>query len=396
MRVALVSSLLPSESAGGAEQYISQAVDWLTGRHDVYVLSGSPAGALTATETVRLPRLVHPRRDEALPRKLVWHLRDQWLPNVHRALVHHLARIQPDVVWTHEPQGLSAAPFTAVARLGLPHVHTAHDLNLLCARVTMTKDGRFCGGRCAPCLVQRAVRARAAARRLDWLLAVSDYIRERHVSAGVVSSDRAVTLRLGARPGRARVREGTGPLFRLGYLGGLAQHKGVQTLLTAFRDAPRGWRLTLAGRGELAGAVEQAAASDDRIRALGYVSGEAKEAFFDELDLLVVPSEWEEPATFVAVEAAIRGIPALVSDRGGLPETPEATLFQAGSAADLLRRARELADAPGGLAAASARLLEARERFSWSRHMERAEEYLLAATEPHRRTTKSARTSKQT
>jgi len=37
--------------------------------------------------------------------------------------------------------------------------------------------------------------------------------------------------------------------------------------------------------------------------------------------LLLVPSLWEEPAGRVAVEAMINGIPPIVSDRGGLPET---------------------------------------------------------------------------
>ncbi|HVX85906.1 MAG TPA: glycosyltransferase family 4 protein [Phycisphaerae bacterium] len=37
--------------------------------------------------------------------------------------------------------------------------------------------------------------------------------------------------------------------------------------------------------------------------------------------LVLMPSVWEEPAGRVAVEAMMNGIPALVSDRGGLPET---------------------------------------------------------------------------
>jgi glycosyltransferase involved in cell wall biosynthesis len=35
----------------------------------------------------------------------------------------------------------------------------------------------------------------------------------------------------------------------------------------------------------------------------------------------LVPSLWQEPAGRVAAEAVLNGIPPLVSDRGGLPET---------------------------------------------------------------------------
>ena len=42
--------------------------------------------------------------------------------------------------------------------------------------------------------------------------------------------------------------------------------------------------------------------------------------FLERIDLLVVPSVWEEPFGRVAAEAMINSIPALVSDRGSLPQ----------------------------------------------------------------------------
>ncbi len=121
----------------------------------------------------------------------------------------------------------------------------------------------------------------------------------------------------------------------LGYIGALAQHKGVRTLLHAMKDAPRSWRSLIAGTGPLAREAEIAARDDARIDYLGFVDAEAKDDFFDRLDLLVVPSEWEEPGPFVVVEAALRGIPAVVSNRGGLPESPESRTFTAGDPASL-------------------------------------------------------------
>src|SRR5947199_247951 len=112
--------------------------------------------------------------------------RDQWSPSVHRALKRELAVERPDVVWSHEPQGLSAAVFTAIAAVRLPHVHTAHDLNLLCLRTSMTRDGSFCGGRCLECRVQRTFRVGAIKLDLSRLIGVSRYICERHIRAGVV------------------------------------------------------------------------------------------------------------------------------------------------------------------------------------------------------------------
>jgi glycosyltransferase involved in cell wall biosynthesis len=274
-------------------------------------------------------------------------------------------------------QGVSAAVFTAIRSLGPKHVHTAHDLGLLCARVTMTRDGEFCGGRCLTCRVQRTIRARAAAERLDLLVAPSDHVRRIHVDAGVVPDDRAATVRQGAPPasGVERAPQGS-DRPRLGYIGTLSRIKGVATLLESFASAPSSWQLAIAGSGELEGLVRDRAGSDQRIRFLGRLDGNSKEAFFADLDLLVIPSEWEENAPLVAVEAAVRGLPTVVSNRGGLPETAEAEIFQARDPEALREAVRRLVETPGLLTERSRRLLGSRESFLWTTHVAQIERLL--------------------
>jgi glycosyltransferase involved in cell wall biosynthesis len=376
MRLALVATLLPSDVRGGAEAYVDASARSLAEHHDVVVLTGSRKGRVDGVPTIRLPRLplLDPRMP--VPVRVLWHAFDQWLPHVHVTLARALRRLSPDMVVTHHPQGLSAAVFTAIAQIGLPHVHVAHDLNLLCARMTMTKDGEFCGGRCASCLVQRRIRGTALRMNVARLIGVSRYVRDRHVAAGVVPSEKAVAIRLGAEPGGSRVRRNCGGGLRLGFIGTLGAHKGVPTLLDAFRRTRDASQLVIAGAGELEKDVRTAARTDPRITYVGHVSAQRKDSFFDELDLVVIPSEWEEPATLVAMEAAVRGIPAVVSDRGGLPETPEARIFRARDPDALLRAVSWFAEDPNRLEQASRRLLESRSEFEWSTHMERFENVL--------------------
>lgn len=371
MRVALISSSLVADTGGGAEKYAEDAARSLRDDHEVFVFTGSRAEA-NGLEVVRLPGLpYHDAGTGSALGRAVWHARDQWSPAVHRALVRKLADVQPDVVWTHEIQGLSAAVFTAIAARGLRHVYTAHDLNLLCARTSMTRDGSFCGGGCVDCRVQREIRGRAARRRLDRLIGVSDYITARHVSAAIVDVDRAVTIRVGATPGTTRVRS-LSDSPTIGFIGALAEHKGVLTLLEAARAAPEDWRFVVAGAGPLASHVE----SEARVDYVGRVQGTAKERFFERLDVLVVPSEWEEPGPFVVMEAAVRGVPCVVSDRGGLPETPEARAFRSGDAPALLAALTSLVGNPQQLEEASRRLVARVDEFTWSRHMTRVAEVL--------------------
>jgi glycosyltransferase involved in cell wall biosynthesis len=379
MRLALVTNTLPPEGGGGAEAYVADLAREFGSRHAVLVLTAArstPPGI----ETVRLPGLPPLRHDASPAAKALWHARDQWLPAVHRHVRRALERFEPDVVHTHAVQGLSAAVFTAIRSLGVRHVHTAHDLGLLCARVTMTRDGEYCGGRCLECRVQRAVRARAARSRLDFLIAPSDHIRRRHVEFGAVDEARTVTIRQGAAPAQAVERPIGAPAApRLGYIGSLSRVKGIETLLDAFRHAPPHWRLVVGGNGELEPLAARRAAEDGRIEFLGRIDEAAKEAFYRELDVLVIPSEWEENAPLVAVEAAMRGLPTVVSDRGGLPEIQGAEVFRSRDRAALLEAVGRLVDSPELLAAKSRGLIESRERFLWRTHVAEVEQVLHQA-----------------
>jgi glycosyltransferase involved in cell wall biosynthesis len=381
VRIALISSLLLPDTRGGAEAYVEHAARTLGERNDVVVLTGSAAKA-DGVPTIRLPSLPVLDRSKPPGIRVLWHALDQWLPSVHTAVSRELKRFGPDVVVTHHPQGLSAAVFTGIAVRRLPHVHTAHDLNLLCARTTMTKEGEFCGGRCAGCRVQRVVRSTTIKLDLARLIGVSRYICDRHVRAKIVPAERAIALRLGALPGPSRQRQ-VGDVVTLGFIGTLAPHKGVRTLLAAFREAPGSWRLVVAGSGPLTEAVRAAARADDRIDYVGHVDGPAKDAFFDRCDLLVIPSEWEEPATFVAVEAAVRGIPTVVSARGGLIEAPEARTFRSGAPGELLEAVRWYVERPARVEEASARLLESRVEYEWSTHVQRVEALLEEVRDEH-------------
>jgi glycosyltransferase involved in cell wall biosynthesis len=383
MRVVLVSNSLPPYSRGGAEAYVASLGGALAAAgHEVLVLAGH-ASDLDRVEVRTLPGLPELLPAAPLATKLLWHARDQWVPSVYRATVHELRAFRPDVVHTHECQSLSASVFSAIDRVGVPHVHTAHDMNLLCARVSMTKDGEFCGGRCSLCLLQRRIRGGIIGRHLKRLISVSEYIQRRHLAARIVTPERALVIRLGAAAPAARARALSGNGIRLGFIGAVARHKGIATLLAAIEAAPADCHLIIAGDGHMAQDVAARSRSDSRITFLGHIGGEDKERFFDSIDVLVVPSEWEEPAALVATEAIARGIPTIVSDRGGIPETPEARVFRSGSAEGLVAAVTAYVENPDEYAAASLRLVERHEEFSWQSHQTKVERVLHAAAEGH-------------
>ena len=152
--------------------------------------------------------------------------------------------------------------------------------------------------------------------------------------------DRIRVLRLpdGGRAQDQRRPVGATPVF--GYLGQLAPHKGVLTLLAAFGRLPTGRaRLRIAGRGSVEGVV--AARAGGAVEHVGFVDGEAKAAFLQSLDCLVVPSEWREPGALVVSEAKAELLPVIGARIGGIPEVVPPScvelLFTPGDRADLTR-----------------------------------------------------------
>jgi len=374
MRIAVVSNTLPPSGRGGAEAYAAALAESLASAHEVVVVTGAKTGELLHASTFHVPGMPDLPAAASHLWKASWHLREQWLPRVHSRMFRFIQDWQPDVVHTHEPQGLSAAVFTALARAHVPHVHTLHDFNLICGRVTTTRGGEFCGGRCLACLPQRIIRTSAVRRRLDLAIAPSRFIRDRHVSLGALPARLVEVIPHGTPlvPGRIRRR---GATFTVGFIGTVAQHKGVLTLLAAFKDTPPDWRLVIAGDGPLSGHVQDLASADPRITVSGRVDGKARDDFFEAIDVLAVPSEWEENAPLVAIEAAVRGIPVVASGRGGLAEAPVASSHASGDFVDL-RRALTIFAFGAALERASQQVYDRRHELSWDTHVAAVERRL--------------------
>jgi glycosyltransferase involved in cell wall biosynthesis len=114
--------------------------------------------------------------------------------------------------------------------------------------------------------------------------------------------------------------------FRIGYAGRLVQEKGLPVLLDAAKDLASNaipFHLTFVGdgtqRAELEASVRRLGLQD-RVTFTGELRGSEFTATLEQIQVLVMPSQWEETAGLAAIEQMMRGGVVIAADIGGLSE----------------------------------------------------------------------------
>ncbi len=118
---------------------------------------------------------------------------------------------------------------------------------------------------------------------------------------------------------------GTNRPARIGYIGRISRAKGLDVLADAvgMLRTDLDVRLVVAGDDRFVPDAESApvraalARISDRVSLAGWTD---RDTFHQDIDLLVVPSTWNEPFGLVAAEALARRTPLLVTNAGALPE----------------------------------------------------------------------------
>ncbi|MGI4798695.1 MAG: glycosyltransferase [Janthinobacterium lividum] len=335
MKIVFVNSLYAPNGAAGAETTLRLLASSLKERgHDCSVVTLSPASPASTGTVDGIPIFYLPLANvywpwgSSRPKALrpVFQFLEADNPVMRRRLSAILEQIRPDVMHAHNLQGFSASAWTAAARLGIPIVQTLHDYYAACVRSAMWRPARGnCTGLCTECRLFSQPRRRLS-RLPQAVTCVSRRMFDRLHNAGAFpdagTARQPVVIIRGNNARDALPAAATwldGPL-RLGFLGRLDQSKGLENLIAAVkRMSPDAATLRIAGSG-LATYVDdlrRVAAGAPNITFVGHVD---PAEFFPTLDLLVVPSVWEEPLGRVFHEALAYGVPSLASPLGGLAE----------------------------------------------------------------------------
>ncbi len=237
--------------------------------------------------------------------------------------------LRPDVVHVHNLYPLLSPAVLRTA--AAPVVMTLHNYRLLCLPATFLRDEAACED-CLGALpwrgvVHRCYRGSAAGsaalaaslgvhrragtfRHVAAFLAVSEFVRDKHVEAGMDATRIRVKPNFVAPMPR---REGPGRDFL--YLGRLSAEKGLDRLVSRWRELPG--RLVVVGDGPDRAKLE--AAAPDTVEFRGAVPPDHVGEYLARARALVLPSICYEGAPRTVVEAYAAGVPVIANRHGALP-----------------------------------------------------------------------------
>jgi glycosyltransferase involved in cell wall biosynthesis len=166
--------------------------------------------------------------------------------------------------------------------------------------------------------------------------------------------------------------------LRLGYIGSLLRHKGVDLMLRAFqRLETTGAELMIHGfelpNTPYSQMLHKLGGADRRVHFVGQYSVSDLPGILNQLDILLIPALWHETFSFVTREAVLAGLPVIASRMGGIPEIIEdgvnGILLPPGDLDAWVNALRHIVDNPDSIAAFHRAQLERRSRIkSMSEH----------------------------
>ncbi len=249
---------------------------------------------------------------------------------------------KPDIIHLNIFQSqLTGSIVDAAKKHNIPIVYTAHDLKSVCPNYQMMNKGEICEkcitGNYANCFKSGCMKNsklksllatmeayvykfKKTYKKLDFVITPSAFYKKKIDEAGVFKCP--VVHMPNFLP------EGTeyslsSPGNYILYFGRLSHEKGTMTLLKAYEKAKVERPLYYVGTGPIKEQLEDYVKENnlsDKVKLLGFKSGEELKKLVRESLCVVLPSEWYENGPYSIMEALAVGKPVIVTSLGGLPE----------------------------------------------------------------------------
>jgi len=362
MKICLINNLYPPHVRGGAEQVLAKTVEGLLrAGHKVVLVTTSPDGEEKEVDgdlTIwrfrprNLFFYTHAHRYGWITR-LLWHVVDMFHIGSARYVKSVLEQEKPDVVHTHNLMGVGFLVPRVIRKLGLRHLHTVHDVQLVepsgIILKTREKSFRYTG----PHTKLYSWFMRKLMGSPDIVISPSQFLLDFYTRRGFFKKSKTVLLRnpvtfqLKRKTSAPETKEGKTQFL---YLGQVEEHKGVRFLVETFHALLQEHQdiiLHVVGDGSLYSELSDRVRDVDGIVMHGRKGRGELPNLFEQTDMMIVPSLCYENSPTVIFESFAFGVPVLASDIEGIAELIEekknGMTFAAGESTSLSKRITEVA-----------------------------------------------------
>lgn len=281
--------------------------------------------------------------------RMFWHIRDVYNP----AIAKNIARIidveKPLIAHTNNLCGLSVSVWKILKEKNIPIIHTLRDYYLLCYKSTMFSNGKICKKQCLNCKILSYIK-KDFSKYVNFVTGISRFILDKHLKAGYFKKSKPYVIFNQIANIYNRDRERIKSQLVFAYVGALEESKGLMSMLNSFNSLGDCCKLIVCGRAKTEKHEKELIEkySSKNIEFLGFVDSKK---IFPEVDVLVVPSLWNEAFSRVIIEAYSHGVPVIASNRGGIPEIVEegktGFIFEPTSQKDLEEKVMLFVRSPG-------------------------------------------------
>lgn len=353
MKIVVIHNFYPPLSRGGASTVVAKQVhDLRRDGHEVVVVSlAGRKGDRVATEKsvhrVNPRNVYHPLDDHehGVVVRLLWWFVCVFNGSVAREVGDILKKEKPDLVWTHNLYGLSFQIPRVIRKLNLKHKHTVHDLQLVYPSGVLLwgQEDSFVNTFFLRKWYERL-------QRKFWgspteVVFPSKWIKQEYEKRGFFGGSEKKVVQNFVPRHLGQLKGGT----RLLYVGQVEEHKGVLFLIEVFRKLKgEPWCLDIVGDGSSMVGAKELAQRDGRVHFHGFQTGDALGKYYNETDVVMVPSLVYENAPTVIYESFGHGKPVCAARIGGVPELVKegenGWLFEPGNSNDLVQKLAQIQD----------------------------------------------------
>ena len=331
MKILFINTLYFPDIGGGAEIIFQDLVEGIASKgHEVLVLTTKKPTLIDKVEVVNGINIIriglfniywhYKRKNYPSFIRAIWHLLDVFNPVMLIKVLFYVYKFNPNIINIHNIQGFSSSLWLIEKIFNIPIVQVVHDQNSICPNVNMLFNGRICKNRCLKCSVFRFPH-RYLSKNITCLVGVSNFIIGQHIKFDLFKNSNKFLIYNSRKINIVRKFNLPSKKIKFGYIGSLVPAKGLDYLLNSFYGLESDkYSLIIAGEGDSA-YTDHLNQKINKLKINAKLVGFSDQSdFFRNIDVLIVPSIWNDTFPTVIIESLSSGVPVIGSNRGGIPE----------------------------------------------------------------------------